>query len=917
MARPTLVSVAVIGVALVTVAACTTALPPEAPTPTARHVIVVEAATPPVSVGMLPAYETAAERATHGRFDQYDDFRIANKQWFARTAPPKAGQFRSMAEWEPMTEVWTTYAAGMPANKPVRRMYAEQSIAFAKAGTVRVIVPGQTEANDFVAALKQYGMPQAQIDAKVSFVVLPHNSIWHIDYGPLPLVDKQTGTQAFLDFVYYKNRPQDDAVPTRLAQEYFKNVTTYRMPFGFEGGNFMADGLGTCTTSTRALKNTGFSELKVRNLLKAYAGCDKTLIMKDITDDGTGHIDMFFKWTGPDSVLIGEYVAKLNVDWPGVGPVTVTMPDGVADALSSDFNVPYKQVWAENKQRLDDNAALWANTKAPNGKFYTVQRIAMMTRFTDDYGDVPRTFINSTMFNGVNVFPSYTLKSCRNPFGANCVDDLGCAQGQHCAAGKCTAGPVAVGCDELLSCTNGKECASDPLKVALEAKVYQQWKAALPAMTHQGIRADEIGLWSGAIHCITRTLPQKPMQKVVADGLCVSGACGCVEGGSAQTCSANDQCYGPKWLCDCNICKGACPSGKSCTDDADCSPDNLTVPAGACVLDPKQGCYGQPAGGGGTLGSGPCGTTSFEGQCVGKQLSYCDGTVKTQACSGCCAWDGGNQFYNCLSGVACTSCQNECSPGQAGCSGEATHAWTCVDVAGCWKRQYSFCAKGCAGGVCAGGGGMAGQCPTTPDAGPTDAGGDGSGVPDAGPADAAVVDVIAPPDVAVVDSSGPEIAPDVAKPDVPPADVAADVAKPDASADAAVAEVAAPGDVPAQPDVQTADEAAVDVPVADDAEADIASAPDADVAPSTPNDAGPGSDEGRAPRRSDGSGVEVPSVGANDAATDGSTAFVGGGSGGGAPGLRCSASHSPVGASGWLSAIALTLAAVARRRRVV
>ncbi len=899
---------------LCTAVACTTALPPEAPTTAAPHIVVLEAPKTSPSQALLPAFETAAERANRGHFDQYDDYRIANKQWFARTAPPKAGQFRAMAEWEPMAEVWTTYAAGMPANKPVRRMYAEQSIAFAQAGKVRVIVPGQTEANDFVAALKQYGMAQAQIDAKVSFVVLPHNSIWHIDYGPLPLVDKQTGTQAFLDFVYYKNRPQDDAVPTRLAQEYFKTATTFRMPWGFEGGNFMADGLGMCTTSTRALKNTGFSELKVRNLLKAYAGCEKTLIMKDITDDGTGHIDMFFKWTGPDSVLIGEYVAKLTVDWPGVGPVTVTLPDGIADALSSDFNVPYKQVWAENKQRLDDNAALWAGTKAPNGNFYTVKRIAMMTRFTDKYGDVPRTFVNSTFYNGVNVFPSYTLKSCRDSFGKNCVDDLGCAQGQHCAAGKCTAGPVAVGCDELLPCGGGQECAVDPLKVALEAKVYQQWKAALPAMTHIGIRADEIGLWSGAIHCITRTLPQKPMQKVVADGLCVGGNCGCAEGGSGQACTANSECYGPKWLCDCNICKGVCPSGKACTDDADCSADNVSVPAGACALDPKQGCYGQPASGGPPPGSGPCGTTSFEGMCSGKQLSYCDGTVKSQACSGCCGWDSANEFYNCLSGAACGGCVAECSPGQGGCSAQATHAWTCVDVAGCPKRQYSFCAKGCAGGVCAGGGGTANQCPSQPDAGATDSSADAGSAADTAVADLAAPDLAAPDNSGAEmaadtapDATAPELPPaDTAKADAPPVDAAADAAKPDAS------DIPSPADAPSGVDSATQ----VDVSTADAAGGPDAGAPDLATADANAGlDLASAADQGRAPRQGDAGVADAPAVGAVDAAV-GTTTTVGGGSSGGAPGLRCSASAAAVGLPGWWATVAAALWMLTRRRRL-
>ncbi|MSQ83436.1 MAG: hypothetical protein EXR77_11210 [Myxococcales bacterium] len=909
--------------------ACTTTLPPETPLAAAGTAQIQIIETPAQSLGqtMLPAYETGAERASRGLFDQYDDFRLANKQWFARTVPPKVGQLRSMNEWEPMQEVWTTYTAGMPADKPVRRMFAEQSIAFAKAGLVRVIVPGQVEANDFVAALLQYGMAQGQIDAKVKFVVMPHNSVWHIDYGPLPMIDKADGHQAFLDFAYYKSRPQDDAIPTRLGQEYFKTVTTYRMPFGFEGGNFQADGLGRCTTSTRALKNTGYSELKVLNLLKNYAGCDKTLIMKDITDDGTGHIDMFFKWLGPDSVMIGEYEAKITFDWPGLGPTTVAMPDSVATELSSDFKVPYQQVWLENKQRMDDNAALWASTKAPNGNLYKVYRLPMMTRFADEYGDVPRTFINSTFFNEQNVYPAYTLKSCRNPFGKACTDYLGCAVGQHCAAGKCTSGAVAAGCDELLACSNGQECTTDPLKVALQAKVDQVWKAALPTMTHVAVRADTIALWSGAIHCITRTIPAKPLAKTIADGLCVSGTCGCSDGGSGQTCSDSAQCFGPQWVCDCTVGKGVCSGGKACTDDADCSLDGSIVIAASCAIDPKQGCYGQPPGGGGT-GLGPCGTVSYEGQCDGKALSYCDATLKNQACSGCCGWDAANKYFNCLSGAACTSCQNECSSAQVGCSSAATHAWTCANVNGCWKRQFSYCAKGCsvATGTCSGGtsgGSMVDKCPTSgqPDAGSTDTAVADSAPADAGttdtkadagsdlaaaevsPADSALGDIqtadTAAIDAVMVDSAGAETT--VAE--VSPADAAAPDAKADSTANDTAAADSTGGDARRGNDVSVAE-----VGVTDAQSPDVVGAVDA-TAP----------DEGRVPANPDaGSAAADDSTnGAGIGAASDTTTTSGNGSSAGVKGGLCSATSSAQGSWNWLCLVPVAALFGWRRRQPV
>jgi len=99
--------------------------------------------------------------------------------------------------------------------------------------------------------------------------------------------------------------------------------------------------------------------------------------------------------------------------------------------------------------------ALFQGQKASNGQLYKTPRLPMMTRFKDQYGDVPRTFINSTFANGVNVYPSYTTSSCQSPNGAQCKIDADCGSNQHCAAGRCTPGPAAAGCDELMPCSSG------------------------------------------------------------------------------------------------------------------------------------------------------------------------------------------------------------------------------------------------------------------------------------------------------------------------------------------------------------------------------------------------------------------------------------------------------------------------------
>jgi len=633
-------------VGLAALCACATQpVPPAPPSPIAR--VVLEAQPPDAPNVILPAYETAAERAVLGKLDIATETRNINKQWYAQTIPPESGRFRAFQEWEPMRDVWTTYTSSINTVAPVRRMMAQMVLSFVRdskpKAKAHVIVASATVAAAFSNALDEQGIT-AEEKALVEMVTVPNQTIWHIDYGPLPLVDKQAKTVSFADFMYYPARQTDDAIPTRLATEYYKDVTTYRMPMSFEGGNFQADGMGGCMTSLRALKNTGFSEAKTRKLLKEFAGCDTLYIVKDVTDDGTGHIDMFFKWIDVDHVMFARYDDEITLDYDGDGKLeTLPMPGS---------NDDYKATFKLNQQRMEDNVALFAGQTAPNGKPYKISRLAMMTRYKDGQGDLPRTFINSTFLNGVNVYPSYSPKSCRDPAGAKCMKDADCAVASHCAAGKCTANtlvkqmckvntdcpqdsvcvsgncfdvaPVTQGCDDLMPCKNGQECSDDPLKVALVALAQKQWEEAMPTWKHVGLGADTIALWSGAVHCITRTIPDLPGKKSVVDGLCKSGACACAPGGTTQTCDTDSECWGPRWVCGCNQCVGACATGKckkasgkpaqactadvdcasdttpttagacstACRDDIDCAADGSTVVSGACKIDPAQGCYG-------------------------------------------------------------------------------------------------------------------------------------------------------------------------------------------------------------------------------------------------------------------------------------------------------------------------------------
>ena len=134
------------------------------------------------------------------------------------------------------------------------------------------------------------------------------------------------------------------------------------------------------------------------------------------------------------------------------------------------------------------------------------------------------------------------------------------------------------------------------------------------------------------------------------------------------------------------------------------------------------------------VASDPCDGISFEGACEGNTLKWCDaGSLNVSQCQGCCKWDAGNQFYNCLWGGDCTGgCVNECSSGTSGCNDALTHYVQCLNTDNdpCTELVQTPCASffcdpvtdqcaaspcdpNCTGKVCGGDGcgGSCGQCP--------------------------------------------------------------------------------------------------------------------------------------------------------------------------------------------------------------
>jgi agmatine/peptidylarginine deiminase len=604
---------------------------------------------------ILPAYKLPGEDRVPGKQDAASDFRKAHPQWYAITEPPPA-QYRPMKEWEPMEAIIITYSNYLPGDPQTAKTMADIVVGSVDVGKVWVVVESDAAKNDLLNRVKDGGLSDQQIEDQIVFFNIENDAIWMIDFGPLPMVDDEAGTQIWQDFRYYHQRVLDDAIPTRLANRL--DITTYRSPFDFEGGNFQADGEEFCYTTERLYYYTGLDYDGVNDVFKTYYGCKEAVVLKDITNDGTGHVDMFFKLGGKNTAFMGEYTV---------------------------VNDP------TNKQRMDDNVAILDALKYTSGGGIKTYRIPMPNAGKSGSESIPRTFINSTLFvsadgqTKVNLWPMYTVDK------------------------------------------------------DLEAEALDAWEEGLPGWDHIGIVSDQISLYSGAIHCVTRTVPALPLEKAIADGTCVDGACQGADGAYDGVCIAGSEedpgCWGPQWECLCNICNAAgCEIPASCGDGTCDASENCFSCAADCGCGVDQACSvvtgqcGSDTCGNGTCDDGenclscaadcgckngescsfgictddPCGGITYDGCCDGDDsLVYCDGgDLVVMGCQGGgCGWTADKSWYDCggngedPSGEKPRSCGEFSYP--PGCDGKE-----CGDNGGGYSCGECADGMACNDGVC-------------------------------------------------------------------------------------------------------------------------------------------------------------------------------------------------------------------------
>ncbi len=291
---------------------------------------------------------------------------------FADALQPSAFPYRAPAEFEPLGAVLFRWPFDWPSMQPA---WARMIDVCARAGvTAGVWVSSPRHQEEALSFLRQQGVSADH----VRWVMDPTNTVWIRDYGPQILRAVDSTRWGVVDFHYDDSRRRDDNTPFVMAWELqLPYVDRQRSEVVYtEGGNLNHDGFGVVVYSQRTYKrNPGVPAEEIdRRILSAFQAT-KALVPKDLTLDGTGHVDMFMKIVRPDTVLVGQY-----------------------DQDQFDYAV------------LEQNAALFAGESNGRGEPWRVVRIVQPdVYYTRFLLPVVRTFTNSVIINNYVIVPVYGI----------------------------------------------------------------------------------------------------------------------------------------------------------------------------------------------------------------------------------------------------------------------------------------------------------------------------------------------------------------------------------------------------------------------------------------------------------------------------------------------------------------------------
>ena len=220
---------------------------------------------------------------------------------------------------------------------------------------------------------------------RVHFHHIRTNECWTRDHGPAFVLRARAGRTeaAIVDWGYnawggkYPPYDADDAVPTRVAEEY--KLPVFYPGIVMEGGAVDFNGAGTVLTTTSCLlnknRNPGLSQRQIERHLKDYYGQRHVVWLDEGIegDDTDGHIDDLARFVDERTIVIG-------------------MESDPADAN-------YKVLWA-NRRLLD-------RARDQDGRPFNIAELPMPRPVAHKEQRLPATYVNFLFVNAALLVPTF------------------------------------------------------------------------------------------------------------------------------------------------------------------------------------------------------------------------------------------------------------------------------------------------------------------------------------------------------------------------------------------------------------------------------------------------------------------------------------------------------------------------------
>ncbi|MEO9309416.1 MAG: agmatine deiminase family protein [Nitrososphaera sp.] len=309
-----------------------------------------------------------------------------------RETPKRLG-YSMPAEWERHQATWLAWPYD-PVTFPnrVRKVedaYVKIISALHKNEDVNLFVK-DTAARSRVAKI----LEQNKIDLKrISFYIWNYADVWFRDYGPIFVVNKDTGELAFVHWLFnawggkYEDLKRDAQVPSIINNSL--QLGNFRPGIIMEGGAVDVNGNGTILTTEQCLlnknRNPYLSKEDVERYLVNYLGATKIIWLKGgvAGDDTDGHIDNLARFVNSKTILC---------------------------AYEEDEN-------DENHAILKENHEILLNSSDQDGNRFKVVKVpmppAIRTSVRGKKTRLPASYLNFYVANNVVLVPTYRHKNDR------------------------------------------------------------------------------------------------------------------------------------------------------------------------------------------------------------------------------------------------------------------------------------------------------------------------------------------------------------------------------------------------------------------------------------------------------------------------------------------------------------------------